>query len=165
MGEEEGPMAPGDEEALTELYRELYRGMISKDRSILDVVLDPGFVLVHMTGMRQSKEQFIRAVEDGTLNYFSEEPDEVAVTVRSDRAEIVGHSRVNAAVFGGGRHTWRLALDISCERRGGGWTITRAEASTYRGAPASPRYRKIVIGSAYRLLRAGVVKLGQRRRT
>ena len=45
--------------------------MIDKDRSILSQLLHDSFVLVRMTGMRQGKEAFIRAVENGTLNYFS----------------------------------------------------------------------------------------------
>ena len=58
-----------DQEEVVNCYREMYRGMIDKNRNTLSEVLDDSFVLVHMTGMRQSKEAFIRAVEDGTLNY------------------------------------------------------------------------------------------------
>ena len=58
-------------EQVMDCYRQMYRGMIDKNREILSEVLDDSFVLIHMTGMQQSKEAFIRAVEDGTLNYFS----------------------------------------------------------------------------------------------
>ena len=60
-------------ELVEKCYRQMYRGMIDKDKEILSEVLDDSFVLIHMTGMRQPKEAFIRAVEDGTLNYFSAE--------------------------------------------------------------------------------------------
>lgn len=40
-------------------------GMNEKDRNVLGEVLDNSFVLIHMTGMHQSKTAFIRAVEDG----------------------------------------------------------------------------------------------------
>ena len=47
--------------------------MIAKDIPALSAVLDDSFVLVHMTGMRQSKTAFLKAVENGTLNYASAE--------------------------------------------------------------------------------------------
>ena len=48
-----------DQEKVVNCYREMYRGMIDKNRNTLSEVLDDSFVLVHMTGMRQSKEAVI----------------------------------------------------------------------------------------------------------
>ena len=112
-------------------YRRMYSGMIEKDCEDLMDVLDEAFVLVHMTGMRQSKETFIRAVEDGTLNYFSAEHQRIDVTIHQGVAELRGRSIVNAAVFGGGRHTWRLQLDLRLAQKDGEWKIVEARASTY----------------------------------
>lgn len=112
-------------------YQKMYRGMIDKDRNTLLEVLNDSFVLVHMTGMRQSKEAFIRAVEDGTLNYYSAEHQRMEVKVHGNRAELIGQSRVSAAVFGGGRNTWRLQLKLKLEQTAGVWKITEAKASTY----------------------------------
>ena len=120
-----------EETAIKEAYRQMYRGMIDKDREVLESVLRSSFVLVHMTGLRQSREGYISSIENGTLNYFSEEPVEVTVTVHGDQAELVGKSRVNAAVFGGGRHTWPLQLDIELVRTDGNWRMTQALASTF----------------------------------
>ena len=113
------------------MYHTMYRYMISKDTARLGELLDDSFVLVHMTGMRQPKRDYIRAIQDGTLNYFSEEPENLEVTVNGDKASLIGQSRVNAAVFGGGRHTWRLELDIDLKRQDGRWLMTEARASTY----------------------------------
>ena len=41
-------------ECVEDCYRQMYQGMIDKDREILSAVLDDSFVLIHMTGMRQS---------------------------------------------------------------------------------------------------------------
>lgn len=120
-----------DREMIENRYREMYRGMVGKDRGILSEVLDDSFVLVHMTGMRQGKETFIRAVEDGTLYYFSAEHQQISADVHGDTAELVGRSRVLAAVFGGGRHTWRLQLRLKLLRTQDIWKITEAKASTY----------------------------------
>ena len=112
-------------------YREMYRGMVEKDRRILSEVLDESFVLAHMTGMRQSKEAFIRAVEDGTLNYSSANHQRIEVEAHGDSAELLGQSVVHAAVFGGGWHTWRLQLKLKLIRTNDTWKIKEASASTY----------------------------------
>ena len=121
----------GEQEKIIKCYREMYRGMIGKDRNTLSAVLDDSFVLVHMTGMRQSKEAFIHAVEDGTLNYYSADHQRTDVNIYGSRADLIGQSRVDAAVFGGGRGTWRLQLKLKLEQTAGVWKITEARASTY----------------------------------
>lgn len=120
-----------EQEKVEDCYREMYRGMIDKDRAVLDEVLDDSFVLVHMTGMRQAKEAFIRAVEDGTLNYYSASHQRMNADIHGSQAELLGQSVVSAAVFGGGRHTWRLQLRLTLAQKGGVWSITEARASTY----------------------------------
>lgn len=120
-----------DKERIENCYRQMYKGMVEKDRSILSEVLDDSFVLVHMTGMRQSKEAFICAVEDGTLNYFSANHQHINAEIHDAQAELLGQSIVSAAVFGGGQHTWRLQLKLKLIQTGDLWKITEARASTY----------------------------------
>ena len=120
-----------DQEQCRAAYVEMYRAMIAKDIPALSAVLDDSFVLVHMTGMRQSKDAFLKAVANGTLNYSSVEHDSMDVTLNGDTAILIGKSRVNAAVFGGGWHTWRLEQDLTLAQKDGKWLITLSEASTY----------------------------------
>ena len=120
-----------DTEKLEACYKQMYSGMIHKDGRQLSQVLDDTFVLAHMTGMRQSKEAFIRAVEDGTLNYFSANHEHIATEIHGDEAELIGQSVVFAAVFGGGKHLWRLQLKLKLLRHDNEWKITEAQASTY----------------------------------
>lgn len=112
-------------------YREMYHGMVEKNSALLSEVLTDGFTLIHMTGMRQSKEAFIRAVENGTLNYYSADHRHFEVKEQDGTAFLTGQSVVNAAVFGGGRHTWRLQLDCKLIKDGESWKITEARASTW----------------------------------
>lgn len=113
-------------------YKTMYVGMIEKDAKVLREVLDDSFILVHMTGMRQSKEAFIRAVLDGTLNYYFAEHQSMEVTELTDaHARLDGKSMVNAAVFGGGKHTWRLRQQLQLAKKDSSWKITVAVASTY----------------------------------
>ena len=120
-----------EQEKIENSYKKMYQGMVDKDRNTLLEILDDSFVLVHMTGMRQPKTDFIRAVEDGTLNYYSAKHEQIRVNLRGNEAELIGQSMVNAAVFGGGRHTGRLQLQLMLEQKAGVWKIMEARASTY----------------------------------
>ena len=121
----------GEQEKIATCYRRMYDGMIRKDRALLSDVLDGSFVLIHMTGMRQGKEAFIRAVEDGTLNYYAADHQHISADIHGDTAELIGQSLVRAAVFGGGEHTWHLQLRCRLIRQNDTWKITEAKASTY----------------------------------
>ena len=120
-----------DTDNIRQAYIRMYEGMIAEDKEILRDVLDDSFVLVHMTGMRQSKEAFIKAVLDGTLNYFSVKHENMPVEISGDTATLTGQSYVAAAVFGGGRHNWHLQQKCSLKKTGDGWKITRSVAGTY----------------------------------
>ncbi|MBQ3347691.1 MAG: nuclear transport factor 2 family protein [Synergistaceae bacterium] len=121
----------GEREELQEIYSDMYRYMIAKDVSQLGNLLDDSFILVHMTGMKQTKKEYLTSIQNGTLNYFSEELEYFDAQISDNSAVIGGQSRVNAAVFGGGRHTWRLELNIKLNKKNGQWLMTEARASTY----------------------------------
>ena len=123
--------AGDDRQQLAALYERMYKAMIAKDSTTLHEVHADDFLLIHMTGMRQSKEAFIKAVMNGTLNYFSAEHEHLPVEVNGDTAVLTGQSYVAAAVFGGGRSNWHLQQKCSLKKIDGKWKITRSIASTY----------------------------------
>lgn len=120
-----------DQSQIKDLYRQMYRAMIAKDTATLSSLLDENSVLIHMTGTRQPKDEYLRAIQNGTLNYYSVEDDEILVDVNGDNAVMTGRSRVNAAVYGGGRHTWRLQIRSTLVRKDGHWLFVEQRASTY----------------------------------
>ena len=120
-----------DEEKITRLYEEMYSAMINKNKTELERIHDDSFVLFHMTGMKQTKSEYISAICGGTLNYYSAVHDDTEVAISGDTARLTGKSKVTAAVFGGGKHTWRLQLDFELIRKNGEWYFTLASASTY----------------------------------
>lgn len=120
-----------DKVQIIQLYKEMYTAMMNKDQAELERVHDDSFVLVHMTGMRQPKEVYISSIMDGTLNYYSASHEDMQVEVKGDTAVLIGRSRVNADVFGGGKHTWRLQLRFQLVKNNGEWRFAMASASTY----------------------------------
>ena len=120
-----------DEQKLKTLYREMWQALLAKDIATLDKIHSDDFVLVHMTGLNQPKEEYLRCVRDGELNYFTEDTENIFIEVNGDTAKMTGQSKVNAAVFGGGRHTWRLQLAFDVKKISGKWIFIYAKASTY----------------------------------
>ena len=120
-----------DKEQITALYEAMYKAMIAKDTVALGNILSEDSVLVHMTGHRQSRKEYLSEIASGTLNYYSVDTDSLEITVNGDSARMIGRSRVNAAVYGGGRHTWRLQMDSKLRKIDGAWIITYSKASMY----------------------------------
>lgn len=113
-------------------YEQMYRLMIAKDVNGLGRMLSGDFVLVHMTGMRQPKAVYLKAIANGTLNYYNARTEHLIFNrVTASQATITGQSRVEAAVFGGDKHTWPLQLEIDLTCDNGQWVMTQAVASTY----------------------------------
>jgi len=120
-----------EKEKITNCYYELYHYMIKKDITKLEEILDVYFALIHMTGMNQSRAEFLKYIENGTLNYYSAEHKDISINIEGDKAYVIGKSLVSAAVFHGGIGKWKLQLNIKFIKREGKWLMTEARASTY----------------------------------
>ena len=120
-----------DEEKIKGLYRDYWRYMINKNAEGLKSLMAEDYYLIHMTGVRQSAEAFLKGLIGGTFNYYSAEHDEIEINVTDDTATMIGKSRVLAAVYGGAKHYWRLRGDFKLKKENGRWLLTSSEASTY----------------------------------
>ena len=119
------------EAQIQDVYIQMYHAMVQKDRKTLELLHDDNFILTHMTGTQQNKQEYIDSIMDGTFNYYSATHENMNVTLSGDRVIMDGQSLVNAAVYGGGRHTWHLRLKIEFIQRNGNWKILSAKATTY----------------------------------
>jgi len=120
-----------DAEWIRDLYRKYWQYMIEKNADGLRGMMTDNYTLLHMTGVKQSAETFLKGLLDGTFNYYSAEHDSIEVTVAGDRASMIGKSRVLAAVYGGGKHSWRLRGDFTLRKEEGRWKFSSSSASTY----------------------------------
>ena len=120
-----------ESETIRELYRRYWRCMIAKDAEGLRALMAENYSLTHMTGVKQSAAVFLKGLLDGTFNYYSAEHDSIEVKIGGDSAVMIGKSRVLAAVYGGGKHCWKLRGDFTLRRENGTWLLTGSRASTY----------------------------------
>ena len=120
-----------DEEQIKELYRMYWQYMIDKNAEGLREIMSDDYYLRHMTGVKQSLDEFLKGLLNGTFNYYSAEHDEIAVRVNGDTATMIGKSRVLAAVYGGGKNSWKLQGDFTLRKEQDNWELTSSRASTY----------------------------------
>ncbi len=120
-----------DEKIIEGIYRDYWSFMIEKDAAGLRRIMAEDYYLLHMTGVRQSREEFINGLLGGTFNYYSADHESIDVKITGDVAEMTGKSRVTAAVYGGGKHAWRLQGDFTLRKENGSWLLASSRASTY----------------------------------
>ena len=120
-----------DEEQIQELYRLYWKYMIDKDINGLHEIQSEDYFLCHMTGVKQTRAEFEKGLLNGTFNYYSADHDSIEVMIDGDTARMIGCSRVIAAVYGGGKGSWRLKGSFTLRKQNGTWKLTSSKASTY----------------------------------
>ena len=120
-----------DIETIKEIYRRYWKCMIDKEESELRSLMSDDYYLMHITVTRQSIDEFISGLLDGTFNYYSAEHDDIQISVNGNTATMVGKSKVLAAVYGGGKSRWRLRGDFTLRKEKENWKLTSSKASTY----------------------------------
>ena len=121
----------GEEAKISELYKVYWDYMIEKNIEGLRSLMSSDYCLYHMTGVKQSADEFLNGLKSGTFNYFSAEHDDIIVKIQGDEATMTGKSRVVAAVYGGGKRSWRLQGDFTLKKENENWKFTSSRASTY----------------------------------
>ncbi|KAH0790480.1 nuclear transport factor 2 family protein [Histomonas meleagridis] len=123
--------AKQDEAAVAKFYDEMYQHMINKDMNALSNMMTDNFYLIHLTGKKELKNEFLQSIENGSLNYYSYSDTDLSVTVNGEKATLTGKSIVSAAVYGGEKKPWKLQLDIDLEKINGQWLMTTMHGSIF----------------------------------
>ncbi len=120
-----------DEEMVKQLYLDLSKASINQDTDALNEILAEDYILVHMTGRNQSKQEYIRSVQKGELKYCRSIHESITVKIEGNTANIVGKTKTFASPFGMSSSWWRLKQEIKAEKRNDKWVIKESIASTY----------------------------------
>ena len=120
-----------DKDIIKNLYIDLCNASISKDINKLNEILSDDYILVHMTGMNQSKQDYINSVINGELKYYEVIHESIDINIDGDRAKVIGKTKTLASPFGISKSWWRLKQELTIEKIDGKWLITKSVASTY----------------------------------
>ena len=66
-----------EREIIRQMYRDYWTYMINKDAAGLRSLMAEDYYLQHMTGVQQSREEFLRGLAGGTFNYYSADHDSI----------------------------------------------------------------------------------------
>ena len=71
-----------DEKRIQKLYQDYWACMIDKDAQGLRDLMAEDYYLEHMTGVRQTREEFLAGLMARTFNYYSADHDAIEVRVK-----------------------------------------------------------------------------------
>ena len=95
--------------------------MIAADTVRLGAMMDDGIILRHITGMTQTKREWLEEVASGSMKYHKIEKRDVVVTSNSDGSASVSFTSIITATIWGGYGTWTLSGTMRLVKRSGRW--------------------------------------------
>lgn len=124
-------MEKTDTEIIKKLYVDLCESSIKKDIERINELLSDDYILIHMTGMKQSKSDYINSVISGELKYYDAIHESIEVKLDNDIAYIIGKTKTLASPFGMNKSWWRLKQEMVVKKENEKWTIISSKASMY----------------------------------
>ena len=98
--------------------------MIAADTARLGAMMDDDIILRHITGMTQTKREWLEEVASGSMTYHKIETRDVAVTFNREGSASVSFTSVITATIWGDYGTWTLSGKMRLGRRFGRWIRT-----------------------------------------
>lgn len=95
--------------------------MIAADTVRLGAMMDDSIILRHITGMTQTKREWLEEVANGSMKYHKIEKRDVVVTSNSDGSASVSFTSVITATIWGSYGTWTLSGTMRLVKRNGRW--------------------------------------------
>lgn len=119
-----------NETQILSVIRQLAKGMIERDTTAMNRILDKEYTLTHMTGYVQPKAEWFNEVIKESMKYYSASEVSHSVTVNGNKATATMQNLVDARIWGS-RNTWRLQQIMQLEKREGQWIILNSVASVF----------------------------------
>lgn len=111
-----------DDDQLAVLYQQARycQAMTDADTDTLREIVSPDAVFTHMSGRRQTREEYFADIESGALRYYTIGIDHPIVEVDGDAASVTYTSVLNANAYGA-RGTFRMGGTHWFEKQDGVW--------------------------------------------
>ncbi|GIP67070.1 nuclear transport factor 2 family protein [Lactobacillus helveticus] len=119
-----------EEQAVAETIRKQVKGMIDGDLDLLKEVISPDAVFYHITGAKQSRDEWLRQVKLGRMHYFGSREILMQATVNGDEARVISRNQLDARIYGF-HNTWPLESRAKLRKIDGKWQIVESRASMF----------------------------------
>lgn len=115
------------QEEVLERFIEFQKAMIDKDLNNLNEIINENYTLTHMSGKKQTKQEFIEEIMNGTLNYYMSTIDNPTIILEDDNKAILKADVTLDAKVYGIRGTWTLHSQQSMEKINNNWYMSSWE--------------------------------------
>ena len=95
--------------------------MVTADTVRLGAMMDDEIILRHITGMTQTKREWLDEVASGSMKYHKIVKRDVSITFASDGSASVSFTSVITATIWGSYGTWTLSGTMKLVKRSGRW--------------------------------------------
>ncbi len=109
-----------EEKEVYAAYVAINNAMIKKDRATMERYFDKNLTFTHMSGKKQTREEFIGEIMDGTLNYFKVDTKDFSISVDGDTVHMKVTHTLTAKVYGISG-SWTMSGDYTYKKRDGIW--------------------------------------------
>lgn len=106
------------------------QAMVDADIETLSEIVAPDKIFTHMSGRRQTREEYFADIEDSRLRYFNIGIENAVVEIDGDYASVTYTSVLNANAYGS-RGTYRIHGTHWYELEDGSWIACNAPEGTY----------------------------------
>ena len=118
------------EQQVLQAEKDRFAAMVKGDRAALEKLLSDDLTYTHSTALLESKEQFIKSVTGGTIDYVSIVPSEPdwKVRINGTTAVVNGVAAVNVVDKGNDRKI-RIRFTTVYANRAGAWQLLAWQAT------------------------------------
>ncbi len=112
------------EQQVLQAEKDRFAAMVKGDRAVLEKLLSDDLTYTHSTALLETKEQFIKSVTSGNIDYVSIVPSEPdwKVRINGTTAVVNGVAAVNVVDNGNDRKI-RIRFTTAHANRGGAWQL------------------------------------------
>ena len=104
-------------------YKAMQQAMVDQDMDFLNEVILDGTTFRHMSGKVQTKEEYLKDIEEGLLDYQAYTIENEAITIDGDDAYIKARVTLTANAYGA-QGTWPFDVNAHFQRINGTWYYT-----------------------------------------
>src|SRR5688572_32159134 len=124
------------EQQVLQAEKDRFAAMVKGDRAALEKLLSDDLTYTHSTALMETKEQFLKSVTSGNIDYVSIVPNEKEwkVRIEGNTAIINGLAAVNVIDTGKDR---KITIRFSTvqSNRGGAWQLRTWQSTVVPAAP------------------------------
>lgn len=115
------------QEEVLETFKKFLEAIIEKNDEKLYEIMDDSYLLTHMSGKRQRKEEYITEIMDGTLNYYKSKIIHPQISIIDQtHARLIADVELDAKVYGI-KGTWTMNSEVFMKKIDNKWFLNQWE--------------------------------------